>query len=170
MAKPYIHALSSAKKHGGKPEDYMDIHNLMDSSKSTLADNRHRALTHNAWFIGLIIEKIFGDTRVNSDNKTYSVRDIAEEHVLEDFGGRFIPSAEDYLAEIKMLDWMNGGVGEPPPSYRNIGNHISQKAIQFEEPEKINNPNPIKETERIHLDPRRLPPRDLTGRGPALFD
>ncbi len=30
MSKPYIHALSSAKKFGGKPEDYLEIHQLMD--------------------------------------------------------------------------------------------------------------------------------------------
>ncbi len=30
MAKPWIHAVSSAKKFGGVPEDYFDIHNLMD--------------------------------------------------------------------------------------------------------------------------------------------
>lgn len=50
MAKPYIHAISSAKRFGGKPEDYIEIHNLMDSSKGAIPDNRHRALTHNSWF------------------------------------------------------------------------------------------------------------------------
>ena len=36
MSKPWIHALSSAKRFGGVPEDYIEIHNLMDSSKATL--------------------------------------------------------------------------------------------------------------------------------------
>jgi hypothetical protein len=58
MSKPWIHAVSSARRWGGKPEDYIEIHNLMDSSKATIADSRHRALTHNAWFIGTILEKI----------------------------------------------------------------------------------------------------------------
>lgn len=119
MSKPYIHAVSSAKRHGGVPEDYMDIHNLMDSSKSAFADNRHRALTHNAWFIGTILERVFGSTRVNSAGRTYSVRDIGEEHVLEDFGGKFIPSAQDYLAEMDFEDWMQNGRGAPP-SYAKI--------------------------------------------------
>lgn len=52
MSKPMVHAESSVRKWGGKPEDYMPIHNLMDSSKGTIADSRHRALTHNTWFIG----------------------------------------------------------------------------------------------------------------------
>lgn len=112
--KPFIHSLSSAKKHGGLPEDYIDIHNLMDSSKATIADNRHRALTHNAWFVGVILEKVFGATRKNSDGRTYSVRDIGEQHVLEDYGNKFIPSAQDFLSEIEMKDWMQNGHGSPP--------------------------------------------------------
>lgn len=45
MSKPFIHAISSAKKFGGKWTDYIEIHELIDSSKSVLSDNRHRALT-----------------------------------------------------------------------------------------------------------------------------
>jgi len=121
MAKPYIHALSSARKYGGKAEDYLEIHNLMDSSKAAFPDNRHRCLTHNAWFIGYIIEKIFGTTRTNSDDKVYSVRDIAEQHVLEDFGGKFIPSAQDYLEEMEMKDWMNNATNnDTPHSFKKI--------------------------------------------------
>ncbi len=114
MAKPYIHALSSAKRFGGKPEDYIEIHNLMDSSKATVADSRHRALTHNAWFVGFILEKIFGVNITNSEGKLVSVREIGEQHVLEDFKNRFIPSAQDYLQEIEMKDWMIDGRGIPP--------------------------------------------------------
>ena len=114
MAKPYIHSLSSAKQFGGKPEDYIEIHNLMDSSKATMADSRHRALTHNSWFIGFVIEKIFGVNITNSDGKLVSVRDIAEQHVLEDFKNRFIPSAQDYLQELEVKDWMIDGSGSPP--------------------------------------------------------
>src|SRR6478736_2554945 len=89
ISKPYIHALSSAKKFGGKPEDYIDIHTFMDSSKGTIADNRHRALTHNAWFIMTVLERVrfaksyiyspeqaVFTTILNSDGKQVSVRDI----------------------------------------------------------------------------------------------
>lgn len=122
MSKPWIHAQSSARKFGGVPEDYLDIHNLMDSSKATMADNRHRALTHNSWFIGTILEKIFGVTRKNSVGRTYSVRDIGEQHVLEDFRHKFIPSAQDYLQEIEFQDWMQNGRGVPP-SFQKLTNH-----------------------------------------------
>lgn len=97
-------------------EDYIDIHNLMDSSKAAMADVRHRSLTHNAWFIGFVVEKVFGTTRTNSAGKVYSVRDIAEQHVLEDYGGRFIPTVQDFLQLIPVQDWMNNGKGQGPPS------------------------------------------------------
>jgi len=113
MAKAIIHAKSSARKFGGIPEDYLEIHNLMDSSKSVLSDNRHRALTHNSWFIYNIIERIFGVEISNSDGKKIPVKEIAEQHVLEDFNGRFIPSPQDYLQEIKYKNWMSG-IGSPP--------------------------------------------------------
>lgn len=114
MAKPWIHAESSARKFGGKPEDYIEIHNLMDSSKGVIADSRHRALTHNSWFLSTILERVFGVTIKNSNGRTVSVRDIGEQHILEDFGGRFIPSAQDYIQEIEMQEWMLQGKGAPP--------------------------------------------------------
>jgi hypothetical protein len=119
MSKPHVHARSSFKKFGGCPQDYEDIHEFLDSSKGTIADNRHRALTHNAWFISFIIPKVFGNTRVNSEGKTYSTRDIAEQHVLEDYGMKFIPSAQDFLAEIEFRPWMQNGRGVPP-SFKKI--------------------------------------------------
>lgn len=126
MSKPWIHSLSSAKRFGGEPTDYIEIHNLMDSSKATIADSRHRALTHNSWFIGTILEKIFGVTFRNSAGRDVSVRDIGEQHVLEDFGGRYIPSAQDYLQEIEFSEWMLRGKGTPP-SFAKLRAHDNQK-------------------------------------------
>ncbi len=108
MAKPIYHAKSSAQKYGGKPEDYLEIHEFMDSSKSVFPDNRHRALTHNSWFLNSILERVLGTTVKNSDGKEVSVRTIGEDHILEDYGHNFIPSAQDYLQEIEYKDWMNG--------------------------------------------------------------
>lgn len=106
----------------------MPIHELMDSSKSVIACNRHRALTHNAWFTSVIIPRIFGETAVNSDGKTYSTRDIAERHVLEDFAGRFIPSAQDFLEKIPWEDWMNNGAGYPP-SFAKIAERKTKRYV-----------------------------------------
>ncbi len=108
MGKPHQHAESSAKKFGGQMQDYLEIHVLLDSSKMAFADNRHRALTHNSWFINHIIPKIFGDTITNSDGEVISVIDIAEQHVLEDFNYHFIPTAQDYLTQMSKTSWLNG--------------------------------------------------------------
>lgn len=118
MSKPYIHALSSARKFGGEPEDYIEIHNLLDSSKGTIADSRHRALTHTSWFLSVILERIFGIVITNSQGRKVSVRDIGEQHILEDFGGRFIPSAQDYLEDMPMQEWMLRGKGRAPSSFK----------------------------------------------------
>jgi membrane-bound metal-dependent hydrolase YbcI (DUF457 family) len=113
MSKPYIHALSSVKRFGGKIEDYLPIHELLDSSKAITADNRHRIFTHNSWFVAIIIPKIFGETFTNSDGMVLSSREIAEQHILEDYGNRFIPTAQDFLDEVKIQSWMLNGIALP---------------------------------------------------------
>jgi hypothetical protein len=118
--KPWIHAQSSAKKYGGKPEDYIEIHNLMDSSKGAIADNRHRVLTHTSWFLSTILERIFGVTIENSDGKKISVRDIGEQHILEDFRGKFIPTPQDFIEHMEFQEWMNNATSGVPSSYKNL--------------------------------------------------
>lgn len=113
MSKPHVHAQSSARQFGGKPDDYIEIHNWFDATKAIIADNRHRALRHHSEGI-FLCESVFGITITNSDGRVVSVRDIGEQHVLEDFGGRFIPSAQDYLQEMTFQSWMNNGDGVPP--------------------------------------------------------
>lgn len=120
MSKPIFHAMSSARKFGGVAEDYIAIHDLMDSSKGSIPDNRHRALTHNSWFLSTILEKIFGHTIKNSDGRIVSVREIGEQHILEDFGMRFIPTAQDYLQEMEFKHWMNNGMKGSPPSHEKV--------------------------------------------------
>lgn len=48
MSHPYHHALSSARRFGGVPEDYLAIHSWFDASKELMCDPRHRALRHHA--------------------------------------------------------------------------------------------------------------------------
>lgn len=127
--KPFVHAQSSAKIYGGKPVDYIDLHNFMDSSKSVMADNRHRALLHHAFGI-FILEQVFGNTVKNSNGVEIPTRNIGEQHVLEDFGGKFIPTVQDYLQDLPYNKWLEGGV---PPSYRLIqdGRKASVRTFKF---------------------------------------
>ena len=112
MTHPYFHAVSSAKKFGGCPEDYMQIHQWFDATKETFADFRHRALRHHAQGI-FECERIFGATLVNSDGKTVPVRYVGEQHVKEDCGG-FIPTVADWFRNIKREVWMSRGYEEQP--------------------------------------------------------
>ena len=103
MANPYHHALSSVKKHGGKPEDYLSIHDWFDASKELHGDFRHRALRHHTQGI-FECERVFGHTVANSDGKVIPVRWIGEQHVIEDCG--HIPSFGDWVKGIPAEPWM----------------------------------------------------------------
>lgn len=105
MSKAWVHAVSSAKRWGGKPEDYIAVHEKMDSTKMAHAEVTHRAVFHSAFGI-YVIEVIFGRFLTNSDGKDVFVRDVAEQHVLEDLG--FIPSLSDWLKEMPSQPWMAG--------------------------------------------------------------
>ena len=109
MAHPFKHAESSARKFGGKAEDYLAIHNWFDESKSFFADFRHRALRHHAEGI-FLAERIFGVTLVNSDGERVPVRYVGEQHVKEDLGR--IPTAQDWLSQISPQRWMYGHYSE----------------------------------------------------------
>ena len=103
--KPLIHARSSVRRWGGKPEDYLPIHEKMDSTKAAHAEVTHRAVFHSAFGI-FLIEELFGRTLTNGDGREVFVRDVAEQHVLEDIG--FIPSLSDWLKELPSQPWMAG--------------------------------------------------------------
>ena len=42
MSNPQIHAERSAKRWGGTPEDYLEIHRWFDATKAHVPDTRHR--------------------------------------------------------------------------------------------------------------------------------
>lgn len=107
MAHPVHHAMSSARKHGGKVEDYQPLHDWFDASKEFLADFRHRALRHHAQGI-FEAERVFGPTITNSEGKPIPTRILGEQHVREDLGR--IPTLADWLRPIRAEPWMHRGV------------------------------------------------------------
>lgn len=104
MAHPYHHALSSVRKHGGKPEDYLPLHSWFDQSKEHCADFRHRMLRHHSEGI-FEAERVFGMTITNSDGRQVPTRILGEQHVKEDFAGR-IPALADWIRAISPEPWM----------------------------------------------------------------
>lgn len=143
--KPWIHAKNSAKKYGGKPEEYFEIHQFMDSSKAHIADVRHRALFHHSFGI-FIAEKVFGTYITNSEKKIVQVRDIAEDHVIEDLG--FIPTVADYINNMACQEWMGGPnkkAKKKKVSYEKIAEEISEEPDN----EDINSPDISKNTKDL---------------------
>jgi hypothetical protein len=105
--KPFRHAKNSARHFGGKPEDYMPIHDFLDQTKACHADMRHRALLHNS--LGpFIVEQVFGAVATNSAGRRYSPRDVAEQHIFEDLGT--IPPVSAWLQNMTLQPWMGGPV------------------------------------------------------------
>lgn len=124
MSKPLIHAKKSVKKFGGNLSDYISIHNWFDQTKAHVPDSRHRLVLHNSFGIYLC-EQIFGEIVLdksgaflkmpyitNSDNIQISIRDIAEQHVLDDLG--YIPTLEQCFrkSETDVLAVSGGILGQ----------------------------------------------------------
>jgi len=128
MANAHVHSVSSARKFGGVPEDYINIHMKMDCSKAYVADNRHRALTHTNFWIHEVMIPIFGYTMKNSVGRDFSVKDVCEQHILEDFAMKFIPTAQDYLENMEFKDWMQNGIKDYPSSFKKL---VEKKNITY---------------------------------------
>lgn len=111
--KPWEHSISSSKKFGGSPSDYLKIHDWFDQTKSHVGNNCHRAILHNSFGV-FLAEQMFGHVITNSENKQISVREIGEQHIFEDLG--FIPTVSDYLENLQYQPWMSNEKGAAKPS------------------------------------------------------
>lgn len=119
----WFHAKSAAKKWGGEPEDYLPIHEFIDSSKQVIGDVRHRSVYHHTLGV-FLCEKIFGKTitvKSKSGRKKVQVpvRLIAERHILEDLG--WLPSPKDYIDGMAIKPWMSGAQRKELPLSHLLG-------------------------------------------------
>lgn len=83
--KPLQHAQISRKTYGGCWQDYIEVHNFLDSSKAACAHFKHRFLLHHREGIEWGAE-IFGETVINSEMHGVSTRRILTDHLIEDLG------------------------------------------------------------------------------------
>ena len=95
--KPLGHAQISQKTHGGKWQDYIDVHNFLDSSKAACAHFKHRFLLHHIEGIELAV-RIFGETVTNSENRTIPTKKLLTDHLIEDVGS--IVTVEDWARDL----------------------------------------------------------------------
>lgn len=113
-------------------EDYMAIHAKMDCSKGYIADNRHRVLTHTMFWIQEVMIPLYGQTLTNSDGKIVSVKDVCEQHILEDYRHKFIPTPQDFIQEMEFKEWMQNGRSVPESCkrlYKKVETNYSQLNI-----------------------------------------
>lgn len=110
------HAVSSASKWGGSPEDYHHIHLKIDSSKKGMGDIRHRGLFHHTEGT-FLMEDIFGPY-LQVGNRQVPVRDIAERHIVEDLG--FLPTFEWWATQMNINPAMSGTKRRETRSTRDI--------------------------------------------------
>ena len=107
MAHPLQHSKSSVNKWGGRIEDYIDIHNWFDETKSWVGSSYHRIFRHHSEGI-FECENKFGMSFVNSDGKTVYTRYVGEQHVKEDCYN-YIPSAREWIQALESKEkpmWM----------------------------------------------------------------
>lgn len=94
---PYDHARLSVRDFGGEVEDYLSIHEFLDSSKFHVPNYSHRAILHNSFGMQLA-EQVFGSVVTNSEGKTIGVREIARRHIIEDCGK--VPTLEECIMRL----------------------------------------------------------------------
>lgn len=95
--KPLQHAQISQKNHGGTWQDYIEIHNFLDSSKASCAHFKHRFFLHHVEGVELGV-KLFGQSVVNSDEKPIETRQLLTEHLIEDVGT--LVTVEDWARDL----------------------------------------------------------------------
>lgn len=100
---PWVHAKNSAKKWGGSPENYLPIHEFLDSTKLHETNWSHRMILHNTFGVGLC-EQLFGPIIINDEGKEVEVRYIAIQHIQEDFGGK-VPTIRECLEGLPPKKW-----------------------------------------------------------------
>lgn len=99
MAAPYKHALNSVEKWGGSYEDYLPIHEFLDSTKLHFTTWQHRAILHNSFGVG-VCERIFGPYITNSNGVQVETRYIAIQHIIEDCG--YVPTIKDWVHDLNV--------------------------------------------------------------------
>ena len=103
MSNPYYHCVSSAKRFGGVPEDYAELHEWFDRGKASQPNYKHRCLSHHSQGIFDAMQ-VFGQTLTISTGAKVPVRLIGEQHIQEDLG--FIPTLQDWMELLHAKRWM----------------------------------------------------------------
>ena len=84
------------------------------------------------FWIQEVMVPLFGQTMSNSDGILVSVKDICEQHILEDYRHKFIPTPQDFIQEMEFRPWMQNGRDVPASAgrlYKKKQTNYSQTTI-----------------------------------------
>lgn len=59
------------------------------------------------------IDRATGTQLCNSEREYYCVRNVAEQHILEDYRMKFIPTLQDWVEQLPYQPWMNNAISVP---------------------------------------------------------
>lgn len=112
-----LHSKISVSRRKGEIEDYLPIHDFIDSTKELCSDNRHRVL-HTMWGIKRVIIPVFGRTLINSSGKEVNIKDLCEQdHILPDYRNRFIPTLSDFVDSLIFIPKLEQKIKEFQEEY-----------------------------------------------------
>jgi len=77
------------------------------TARRRMFPNRHRLILHNSFGIA-VAEQVFGLAITNANGRRVFVREIGQQHVLEDLG--MIPTLADCLSEVRIRPWMRAPI------------------------------------------------------------
>lgn len=113
--KPLQHARITARRYGGRWQDWIAIHDWIDRSKMIFPSMQHRMFLHSDFGEWLTV-KIHGETLKTTDETVVSTRDLFRDHQIEDLGR--VVSLAEWLREIDTVYWMRRR--QPPHQLRQI--------------------------------------------------
>jgi len=97
----YAHAERDVERWGGAIDDYLPIHEFLDSTRAYLPDLRHRRLLHTSWGVWMA-ERIFG--RRPGLESILTVGDVAREHIRSELGR--VPTLVESTSGLTLEAWM----------------------------------------------------------------
>jgi hypothetical protein len=100
--KPLQHAQITARRYGGRWQDWIGIHNWIDRSKALFPGMRHRMFLHSDFGEWLTV-RIHGDAIEAEDGTTVTTPDLFRDHQVEDLGR--VVKLSEWLREIDATHW-----------------------------------------------------------------
>jgi len=92
------------------------IHRFLDQCWEYFPDRRALALTHNPYWVYMLVPRAFPETLRDLNGSEIDAREVARRHCYRELG--CVPTLGDWIGPRTYERWMQNGAGAPPPSAR----------------------------------------------------